>query len=67
MVLIQFKLAEFETYKNKLFECEVQLDTKERHKDASYDIIIDSDLMNYLDIDILCYQNQVSIGKENKF
>ena len=61
MTSIQFKLVEFETYKDNLFEYEVQFDTQQQQRNASYNIIIGSDLMNDLDIDILYSENKAII------
>ena len=45
MASIQFKLAEFETYRDRLYEYEVQVDTQQRQKDANHDINLGYNLM----------------------
>ena len=60
---IQFKLVEFETYKDRLIEYEVQVDEQQKRKDTSYDIIIGTDLMNDLGINLMFAENVISIGK----
>ena len=56
---ISFKLIEFNSYKNKLINYEVQVDSVQRRKNANYDIIIGSDLMNDLNIDLLYSENSI--------
>ena len=56
-------MVEFETYKDRLIEYEVQVDEQQKRKDTSYDIIIGTDLMNDLGINLMFAENVISIGK----
>ena len=64
---ISFKLIEFNSYKNKLINYKVQVDSVQRRKDANYDIIIGLDLMNDLNIDLSYSENSIPIGQEGKY
>ena len=64
---ISFKLIEFNSYKNKLINYEVQVDSVQRRKDTNYDIIIGSDLMNDLNIDLLYSESSIRIGQEGNY
>ena len=64
---ISFKLIEFNSYKNKLINYEVQVDSVQRRKNANYDIIIGLDLMNDLNIDLLYSENSIQIGQEGNY
>ena len=56
-------MVEFETCKDRLIEYEVQVDEQQKRKDTSYDIIIGTDLMNDLGINLMFAENVISIGK----
>ena len=63
---VAFKLIEFNTYKHKLINYEVQVDETQRSKDSSYDMIIGSDIMSDLDIDLLFSESRIRIGPPSK-
>ena len=67
VVSISSKLIEFNSYKNKLINYEVQVDSVQRRKNANYDIIIGSDLMNDLNIDLLYSESSIRIGQESNY
>ena len=60
---VQLKLIEFNSYKDQIINYKVQVDDLQRRKDSKYDIIIGSDLMNELNIDLKYSTNTIAIGK----
>ena len=62
---VSFKFVEFNKhYKNKLITYEFQGEKVNRSKDSTYDMIIGSDLMSDLDIDLLFSEQRIRIGKQ---
>ncbi len=64
---VPFKLIEFNTYKDKLINYEFQVDSVQRSKDSNYDLILGSDIMNDLNIDLLFSENKIRIGQKNEY
>ena len=58
---ISFKLIEFNSYKEKLINYEVQVDSVQQRKNTKYNIIIGSDLMNDLGINLNYSDNSIVI------
>ena len=67
MTSISFKLIECNSYLNKLINYKVQVSSVQCRKNANHDIIIDSDLMNDLNIDLLYSENSIRIGQEGNY
>ena len=64
---ISFKLIEFNSYKEKLINYEVQVDSVQQRKNTKYDIIIGSDLMNDLGINLNYSDNAIVIKTKDIF
>ena len=60
---VQLKFVEFDMYRDRSIEYEVQVNRLQRRSKTKYDIIIGTGLMNDLDISLSFSTNQISIDK----
>lgn len=62
--IISFKLIEFNTYKEKLINYQFQVDSVQQRKNTTYNIIIGSNLMDNLGIDLNYSDNSIVIKSD---